>query len=98
MSKWIPITERYPEDKQIVLITEFDTEFYDEEEKLHLPEETLVTIARFFIRNGVHIWQIHNLDDGIAWELEGESREPEDDYKVYVKAWMPLPEPYEEVE
>lgn len=67
MDKWIPVSERLPEDGQYVLFCDIDND----------------------IMVGYHVQgrpNTHFSQDG-TWE----------DMKN-VKAWMPLPEPYEESE
>lgn len=81
--RWIPCSERLPEDGQIVLISQTYgwTEF---------EEGTEVTVAQF--KRGYFTWYRYQAD----WNKHTSQMHHGDICPgiEYVDAWMPLPEPY----
>lgn len=71
-SRWIPISERLPDDESYILVSFENT--------------TMPDIARY-----------EENDEGGAF-YPGDDEKSYSSYGFFVNAWMPLPEPYREVD
>lgn len=85
-TNWIPVSERLPEDEKERLVTL---------EKVHGTPETLFGIANYLKFDDAGYWN-ENKYGYLEWDKYSDGHGGTKMYKVI--AWMPLPEPYKEVE
>ena len=85
-TNWIPVSERLPEDEKECLVTL---------EKVHGTPETLFGIANYLKFDDAGYWN-ENKYGYLEWDKYSDGHGGTKMYKVI--AWMPLPEPYKEVE
>lgn len=97
--RWIPVTERLPEAKQLVLVTvhasewisDYGEAFVPEVEKIRYPEQRYVSVGYI---DEYERWTFSDLETGFF--TEADLRFGKDLSRLYavIVAWMPLPEPY----
>lgn len=83
---WIPVSERLPEDEKEYLVTL---------EKVYGTPEKLYGIANYLKFGDAGYWN-ENKYGYLEWDKYSDGHGGTKMYKVI--AWMPLPEPYKEVE
>lgn len=105
VGEWIPCSERLPDTYTRVLaqirhhewITDYDSDWVLEEEKIRHPEYTEVCEARYL---GKDIgWEYYNIDDGGS--VDYAHTDPVKDMSVPVDeviAWMPMQKPHKQME
>lgn len=94
--KWIPVTERLPDDSNDVLITYYCGKEMHDPEIVKMVEESPFLNENVFKMPYMMIAFYIEGDNGIYVWACGEGDEIPDG--VHVTAWMPLPEPYKEVD
>ena len=85
MSKWIIPSDRLPEPKELVCMT-IKYEFEDEEDPNHMIRVFQVVAGYYDNWRGRKQWIFFDGDSEGSFDIDGKE----------VKAWMPLPKPYEE--
>lgn len=83
---WIPVSERLPEDERECLVTL---------EKVYGTPETLLGIANYLKFGDAGYWNERKYGY-LEWDKYSDGHGGTKMYKVI--AWMPLPEPYKEIE
>lgn len=95
---WIPVSERLPEPFKLVEVTvhcsewisDYDSVWVSEDEKIHHDEEYLVRMG-YIDKDGD--WIFYD-QDGCEFYCEKEFGSDKIDVYNVVTAWQPLPEPY----
>lgn len=95
---WIPVSERLPEPFKLVEVTvhcsewisDYDSVWVSEDEKIHHDEEYLVRMG-YIDKDGD--WIFYD-QDGCEFYCEKEFGSDKTDVYNVVTAWQPLPEPY----
>ena len=85
MSEWILASDRLPEPNKLVCMT-IKYEFEDEEDPNNMIRVFEVVAGRYSDWNGRKKWVFYDGDSEGSFDIDGKE----------VKAWMPLPKPYEE--
>ena len=96
---WIPVSERLPEPDKMVVVTvhcsewisDYDSVWVSEDEKIHHSEEYLVSMG--YVVNDLGDWAFFDLD-GYEIPCDKEFGTDKGDFYSVVTAWRPLPEPY----
>lgn len=97
-NNWIPVSERLPEPDKMVVVTvhcsewisDYDSDWVPENEKIHYDEEYLSRIG--YTDEGGD-WLFYN-KDGCEIYCDKEFGTDKTDVYNVVTAWRPLPEPY----
>ena len=97
---WIPTSERLPEKFGLYIVSIYYSEWicdYGAEDEIYKKPESIVLTAEYCkSMNGNHKWILHESDGEITVNGNEKVCNDLDYWNTYIKAWQPLPEPYEE--
>ena len=91
--RWIPVTERLPEDWEEVIVTWVNTNIEQYDSDSGIKKDTTFSGAAFFYKNN---WYWYSSTTLHVLMTRGECKEMLMDSTLKITAWMPLPEPYKE--
>lgn len=96
---WIPVSERLPEKCGLYIVSVHYSDWicdYGNEDEVHKEPENVVLIANYRKSfNCNHKWILYETDREATINGNEEVVSVFDYWTTYVKAWMPLPKPYE---